>query len=114
MHERRRLAAILGMLGSNSAGERDNAARMAEEFRLQHHLTWDELLSLPRPPDDRPAPTKASGYSPKTTTNQTRPEGFLILTSWVQWVTVHTHPLGLTMAYVAGVLILVCYTMVHD
>jgi hypothetical protein len=69
--ERLRLAAILGMLGSNSAGERDNAARMAENFRRQHNLTWDELLGLPAvvpevvpepaapwtsPPEPRPPP----------------------------------------------------------
>jgi len=40
--ERQRLAAILGMLGSNSAGERDNAARLAEQFRRQHGLSWQE------------------------------------------------------------------------
>jgi hypothetical protein len=42
--ERKRLAAILGMLGSRSAGERDNAARLAEEFRRQHGMTWGELV----------------------------------------------------------------------
>lgn len=43
--ERQRLAAILGMLGSSSAGERDNAARLAEQFRKQHGLTWEQLVS---------------------------------------------------------------------
>lgn len=43
--ERLRLAAILGMLGSDSAGERDNAARLAEQFRQQHRLTWGEMIS---------------------------------------------------------------------
>ena len=43
--ERQRLAAILGMLGSNSAGERDNAARLAEQFRKQHGLTWEQVVS---------------------------------------------------------------------
>ena len=46
-NERRRLAAILGMLGSNQAGERDAAAMQAEAFRKKHGLTWSELLSLP-------------------------------------------------------------------
>jgi hypothetical protein len=42
--ERQRLAAVLGMLGSSSAGERDNAARLAEQFRIQHNLTWAQLV----------------------------------------------------------------------
>jgi hypothetical protein len=45
--ERQRIAAILGMLGSSHAGERDNAARAAEAFRRKHGLTWDELLRTP-------------------------------------------------------------------
>lgn len=76
--ERRRIAAILGMLGSNAAGERDTAARMAEEFRRKHRLTWDEMLGLPAaepelvgepatppPPPPRPkAPPPAAAPSP--------------------------------------------------
>jgi hypothetical protein len=42
--DRKRLVAILGMLGSTSAGERDNAARLAEQFRRQHGLTWAQLF----------------------------------------------------------------------
>ena len=67
--ERKRLVAILGMLGSASAGERDNAARLAEKFRQQHGLTWADLLAVqepihiekpitePPPPPVRPAQT---------------------------------------------------------
>jgi hypothetical protein len=43
--ERKRLVALLGMLGSNSEGERDNAARMAEAFRRQHGVTWTDLVN---------------------------------------------------------------------
>lgn len=43
--DRKRLASILGMLGSNSAGERDNAARQAEAFRRKHGMTWEQLVS---------------------------------------------------------------------
>src|SRR5215472_583755 len=43
--ERQRLAAILGMLGSNSAGERDNAATQVERMRHRLGKTWEELLS---------------------------------------------------------------------
>lgn len=81
--ERRRLTAILGMLGSNSAGERDNAARMAEDFRRQHRLTWDELLGLPpaapevipepvKPPAPKPAP-RTSAPKPKITPRPSPP-----------------------------------------
>ena len=42
-------AAILGMLGSDAPGERDNAARLAERFRRQHDTTWLELLTPPPP-----------------------------------------------------------------
>jgi hypothetical protein len=48
--DRQRLASILGMLGSNAIGERDNAARAAEQFRRQHGLTWADLLLIPEPP----------------------------------------------------------------
>jgi hypothetical protein len=48
--ERQRLAAILGMLGSEHQGERDSAARQAEAFRRKHRLTWAELLALPEMP----------------------------------------------------------------
>lgn len=54
--ERKRLTSILGMLGSNAAGERDNAARLAEHFRREHGLTWAELLNLPTSPVAVPAP----------------------------------------------------------
>lgn len=45
--ERKRLTSILGMLGSNSAGERDNAARLAEHFRREHGLSWEDLMRVP-------------------------------------------------------------------
>jgi hypothetical protein len=43
--DRQRLAAILGMLGSNHAGERAAAGLQAEAFRNKHGLTWDQLVS---------------------------------------------------------------------
>ena len=42
--DRQRLAAILGMLGSEHAGERAAAALQAEAFRRHHNLTWDQLV----------------------------------------------------------------------
>ena len=42
--ERQRLAAILGMLGSEHEGERAAAALQAEAFRRKHGLTWEQLV----------------------------------------------------------------------
>ena len=73
--ERQRLAAILGMLGSDHAGERDSAARQAEAFRKKHGLTWAELLALSptlsepeptAPPPPPPSPGPAAPPRPKT------------------------------------------------
>lgn len=43
--QRQRLAAILGMLGSDHAGERDAAASQAEAFRRKHSLTWEQIVA---------------------------------------------------------------------
>ena len=57
--DRARLAAILGMLGSEFEGEQASAARQAEAFRKRHGLTWEQMLATP-PPEIvevvRPAP----------------------------------------------------------
>ena len=45
--ERQRLARILGMVGSEHAGERAAAGLKAEEFRKKHGLTWAEMLAQP-------------------------------------------------------------------
>lgn len=54
--DRQRLAAILGMLGSDHAGERAAAALQAEAFRRKHRLTWEELLALPPTIEIQPQP----------------------------------------------------------
>jgi hypothetical protein len=51
--DRRRLARILGMLGSEHAGERASAALQAEAFRKRHGMTWAELLNM-APVEDEP------------------------------------------------------------
>ncbi len=48
--DRQRLAALLGMLGSDYAGERDNAARAAQKLARGAGLTWGEILAAPEPP----------------------------------------------------------------
>jgi hypothetical protein len=62
--DRSRLAAILGMLGSNAVGERENAGQLAEQFRRQHGLTWAELLAL-KPADDAPREEPGEWQPPK-------------------------------------------------
>jgi len=62
--DRQRLAAVLGMLGSEHAGERAAAALQAEAFRNKHGLTWEGLLAakptpaaaVPEPPQWTPPP----------------------------------------------------------
>jgi hypothetical protein len=68
--ERQRLVALLGMLGSDQPGERDNAARLAEKFRRQYGMTWADLLNLdalpPEPPKPEPPPQpKPKAEAPK-------------------------------------------------
>jgi hypothetical protein len=38
------LVKSLGMLGSDHAGERDNAARAAERQRKKLDMSWDDLI----------------------------------------------------------------------
>jgi hypothetical protein len=42
-----RLAKLLGMLGSNSDGERANAARMADQLVRGLGLTWGDIVIPP-------------------------------------------------------------------
>ena len=60
--ERRRLARILGMLGSEHAGERASAALQAEAFRKRHGMTWEQMLALPpvETAPERPKPDEPS------------------------------------------------------
>lgn len=46
--DRIRLEALLGMLGSTHVGERDNAAKLVEEFRVKRGLTWADVLGRQR------------------------------------------------------------------
>ena len=78
--ERKRLAAILGMLGSDAVGERDNAARLAEQFRKQQGLTWAEMLGgdgEPPPAYHKPDPPSPPPSAP---TMRTCP-----YTLWDRW-----------------------------
>jgi hypothetical protein len=64
--DRAKLARILGMLGSEHAGERASAALQAEAFRKRHAMTWEEMLATPAvevvepvwtpPPEPEPEP----------------------------------------------------------
>src|SRR5271166_1665304 len=50
--DRLRLAALLGMLGSNHVGERENAAQLVERFRRQRGFDWADLLGRPPAHED--------------------------------------------------------------
>lgn len=56
--ERRRLAAILGRLGSDHAGERAAAAYQVEAFRKKQGLTWEKLLEAHTVYVDREVPVE--------------------------------------------------------
>jgi hypothetical protein len=43
---RKRLVRVLGMLGSDYPGERDNAARMASQMLKEAGLTWYDVLDV--------------------------------------------------------------------
>lgn len=86
--DRKRLTAILGMLGSNQPGERDNAARLAEQFRIQHGLTWADLLAMPPepvkpPPQPEPAKPASPPPPPPTATDDGPP--YPIFTPGLDW-----------------------------
>ena len=49
--DRERLARLLGMLGSDHAGERDNAGRAAHRMVQQHGITWFDVVVTHHPPD---------------------------------------------------------------
>jgi hypothetical protein len=48
--DRKRLAAVLGMLGSAHGGEVMNAARQAERIRHEAGATWHEIIIVMPPP----------------------------------------------------------------
>ena len=60
--DRIRLESMLGMLGSNHVGERDNAAKLIEQFLRRRGLTWPDVLARHAVGDD--------GGKPKTRPNQ--------------------------------------------
>jgi hypothetical protein len=44
-----KLVKVLGMLGSDHAGERDNAARLATQILKEAGLTWYDVLDTDEP-----------------------------------------------------------------
>jgi hypothetical protein len=44
-----KLVKVLGMLGSDHAGERDNAARKATQILKEARLTWYDVLDVEEP-----------------------------------------------------------------
>ena len=52
--QRAKLAKLLGLLGSDQAGERDAAVLAATRLLERSGLRWPEILSLPQPPKREP------------------------------------------------------------
>jgi hypothetical protein len=67
---RERLIKFCGLLGSDSDGERANAARMADKLLRDAGLTWRDVISVAAaaqpepPPQPKPRPRPASAYQP--------------------------------------------------
>jgi hypothetical protein len=87
------------MLGSNSAGERDNAARMAEVLRCRHRLTRGEMIGLsPAAPEviaepvkpPPPAPSRAATPEPVTAASYARPLAAAPRAEWFVAFLVHS------------------------
>lgn len=95
------------MLGSNSAGERDNAARMAEIFRRQHKITWNELLNLP-PLTPEVAPEPKAKPRPAPAHPWVAPS-----VPWYERAWIYADRPSLTVAYVVAGAIVICYAIVH-
>ena len=65
--DRRKLIGLLGRLGSDSAGERDNAAVAIERIRKDAGFMWDELLGAgTEMPHDTRAWANTPGAQPRT------------------------------------------------
>ncbi len=67
--DRLRLASLLGMLGSSHSGERENAARLVEQFRQQRGLNWSDLLAY-QPVSDRGPGPEAGSPPPREASQQ--------------------------------------------
>jgi hypothetical protein len=58
---RTKLAKLLGMLGSDHVGERDNAARAAHKLVTEARLTWMDVVQ-PAPTEHRPPQPSAQPW----------------------------------------------------
>lgn len=82
MLPREKLAAVLGMLGSDHDGEVLAAARQAERMRRQAGLAWADLIAAERPavaPGRRPDPPPPEDWRALVAWCQQRPDA---MTNW--------------------------------
>ena len=106
--DRRRLARLLGMLGSEFDGERAAAGLQAEAFRKKHGLTWEQMLSLPakavevvmpapEPPTPPPPPPPPRPQPPRPPEPPVAEADPVMATEW-QWVSLSrpSKPIGYT------------------
>jgi hypothetical protein len=97
--DRQRLAAILGMLGSEHAGERAAAGLQAEAFRRKHGLTWEKMLqpvvlNIPARQPEPPAPPpprapEPPAWVPPEPTQQATPSASWQATRQDVWVCIY-------------------------
>ena len=86
--DRERLAKLLGLLGSDHAGERDTAGQMAQRFVKSRNLTWFDVLQpvLPavakRPSESRTSTATASNWRQIVAHSQRRGTDLGLLTDW--------------------------------
>lgn len=64
--DRRRLARLLGMVGSTHDGEALNAARLADRLVRNEGLTWPQVLDVP--PEEDPLADWPGGWRNAVTT----------------------------------------------
>lgn len=57
-----RLIKLLGLFGSDHAGERATAARMAHHLIVRNGLTWADVIRTPPPPMPRMNSLRESGH----------------------------------------------------
>jgi len=84
--DRVRLEGLLGMLGSEHLGERDNAAKLVEQFRRDRGLSWADLLvSHPLGPRATDPPGHSPWPSPYTARTEMAGQTFDIRNVFWRW-----------------------------
>jgi hypothetical protein len=82
---RTKLVRLLGMLGSDHAGDRANAARMADQLVRERGLSWSDVVKEPPRPALGPPEWEAAAHEvmrSNAATDWERSFCFSLLTKW--------------------------------